>query len=194
MICVIPARGGSVRIPRKNIKEFHGQPIILYSIQLAHKMGFDKIIVSTDDAEIEEIALAAGADIHPRPVDDGVMGTQEIAAMVLEDEWVRSMKVYDYCCVLYATAPLLEFSNLLQGINMLKTRDYFEYTMSVDQDGNQSGGFYWGDVGAFMERVPLDGNVLPFFTGDIDIDTPDDWARAERLYEERYGSGRILAG
>ena len=83
-LCVIPARGGSKRIPQKNIKEFCGKPIIAYSIEVAKASGlFDKIIVSTDDNEIAKVAKQYGAEvpfIRPAELSDDYTGTTPVIA------------------------------------------------------------------------------------------------------------------
>jgi pseudaminic acid cytidylyltransferase len=80
-VAIIPARGGSVRVPRKNIRDFHGRPCsrTRWIVASVSKL-FDLTIVSTDDAEIASFAFSAGAIVVPREADDGSIGTQEIAA------------------------------------------------------------------------------------------------------------------
>ena len=119
LLCVIPARGGSRRIPRKNIREFRGKPIIAYSIEAAEETGlFDDIVVSTEDAEIAEIATAYGATrIHPRralmAADD--VGTQAVAADVLRWYMDEARRMPSLVCTLYATAPLVATTDILRG-------------------------------------------------------------------------------
>jgi pseudaminic acid cytidylyltransferase len=85
ILAIIPARGGSVRVPRKNVRLFHGRPMLTYAIDAARASGcFDLIVVSTDDQEIEEVAFANGAVVSRRPIDDGSTGTQELAARTLQ--------------------------------------------------------------------------------------------------------------
>ena len=121
-LCVIPARGGSKRIPRKNIKDFLGKPIIAYSIENALKSKlFDKVIVSSEDEEIIEISKSYGADIIVRPKElaDDYTGTGEVlrhAVKTLKEQGNE----YDYVCVLYATAPLLDIKYLIEGFERLK--------------------------------------------------------------------------
>ena len=87
-IAVMPARGGSKRIPRKNIKEFQGKPLIAYSIEVALKSKlFEKVVVSTDDEEIASIARAYGADIpfiRPKELSDDFTGTDEVISHTLK--------------------------------------------------------------------------------------------------------------
>lgn len=88
-VAVIPARGGSKRIPRKNIKPFHGKPLIAYSIEAALKSGlFEQVIVSTDDEEIAQIAQEYGAKVpflRPKELADDYCGTQEVVSHALSE-------------------------------------------------------------------------------------------------------------
>jgi pseudaminic acid cytidylyltransferase len=122
-IAIIPARGGSKRIPRKNIKDFYGKPLIAYSIETAliSKL-FDKVIVTTDDEEIATIARAYGAEvpfIRPKELADDFSGTQDVIDHALA--WLEDQgEYYNYVCTLYATAPLLQAKYLIEGYNALK--------------------------------------------------------------------------
>jgi N-acylneuraminate cytidylyltransferase len=180
---VIPGRGGSVRIPRKNIKLFHGKPIIEYSIETAlDSRLFDEVIVSTDDEEIARIAGQAGAWIHWRDPDDGTRGTQEVTVEVLKD--------YPDCsiaCCLYATAPLITPSLLIGGYQSLVSGDgVFAY--ATDRYRKDIGAFYWGFAWAFIEDVSLyDRNSVRCWMDPqhcCDINTPEDFSRAEAMYAE----------
>ena len=117
-LCVIPARGGSKRIPRKNIKPFHGRPMISYSIQAAHDSGlFDTIIVSTDDDEIAEVARTHGAETpFMRPADLANDHANTGAVTVHAIQWFRDRgKAFDATCCVYATAPLIDPERLKEG-------------------------------------------------------------------------------
>ena len=122
-VAIIPARGGSKRIPRKNIKNFHGKPLIAYSIEVALKSElFDKVIVSTDDTEIADIAKKYGADIpflRPKELADDFTGTEDVINHTLDYLKVNG-EVFDYTCTIYATAPLLQEKYLIEGFNKLK--------------------------------------------------------------------------
>lgn len=131
-LAIIPARGGSKRIPRKNIKLFHGKPLISYSIQtaIASKL-FDNIIVSTDDEEIAEVALHYGAQVpflRPKELADDFTGTDAVISHAL-DFFSDRNETFDYICTLYATAPFLQQKYLEQGFHALKTSDAL-YTFS----------------------------------------------------------------
>lgn len=109
-IAIIPARGGSKRIPRKNIKEFHGKPMIAYSIEAAlNSRCFDKVIVSTDDAEIANIAIKYGAEVpfmRPEHISDDYSTTLDVIKHAVEFTVLQGWGVKNVCCV-YATAPFL---------------------------------------------------------------------------------------
>ncbi len=116
-VCIIPARGGSRRIPRKNIKDFLGKPIIAYSIESATKSNcFDQIIVSTDDTEIAEIASQFGAEvpfIRPNELSDDFSTTFAVIKHALESN-DNLNKVENVCC-LYATAPFVSKDSLINS-------------------------------------------------------------------------------
>lgn len=122
-IAIIPARGGSKRIPRKNIKLFFGQPLIAYSIKVAlESQLFDRVIVSTDDQEIANIARELGAEVpfmRPQELSDDYSGTGDVVEHALSFMQASGEK-YDYLCTIYATAPLLQSKFLIEGFNKLK--------------------------------------------------------------------------
>lgn len=121
-VAIIPARGGSQRIPRKNILELEGKPIIAYSIATAKESGlFDRIIVSTDDKEIAQVAREYGAEtpfIRPASLADHYTGTTDVfqhAVTWLEDNGEN----IDRACLIYATCPLLKSQFLIEGFHKL---------------------------------------------------------------------------
>ena len=186
-ICIIPARAGSRRIPGKNKKLFHGKPIILYSLIAARESGlFDRIVVSTDDLDIVQIATEFGAEVHYRDAEtahDGV-GTQEVTRRVLEDEGGQ----YERACCIYPTAPLMDISDLLSGY--LAIEDH-RFAFSVGTDPLcDAGQFYWGKTKAFLRGLPLISPCTEIIPVDkrrvCDINTQEDWDRALRMYEELY--------
>lgn len=122
-IAIIPARGGSKRIPRKNIKLFSGKPLIAFSIEVALESRlFDRVIVSTDDQEIASIAQSYGAEvpfIRPKELSDDYTGTGEVVEHALASIQA-SGEQYNYLCTIYATAPLLQKEFLIEGFNKLK--------------------------------------------------------------------------
>ena len=114
-LCVIPARGGSKRIPRKNVKPFNGKPMIAYSIEAAIQSGcFDKIIVSTDDLEIAEVAMQYGAEVpfmRPAELSNDHAGTLPVIKHVIE--WFDGQEAEPtLVCCLYATAPFVTAQHL----------------------------------------------------------------------------------
>ena len=127
-ICIIPARGGSKRIPKKNIKDFFDKPLIAYSIEVAlESQLFKSIVVSTDDKAIKKVALQYGAEVIDRPIElaDDFTGTQDVI-----DHAIQSLKEqgeeFDYVCTLYATAPLLQSKYLIEGfVKMMNNEDGF---------------------------------------------------------------------
>lgn len=122
-LCIIPARGGSKRIPRKNIKIFHGQPIISYAIQCAQKSNlFDRVIVSTDDAEIAQISQSLGAEVpffrSAKNADD-FSTTSDVLIEVLQQLETTS-QLPDWACCLYPTTPLLLETDLNQAYQLFE--------------------------------------------------------------------------
>ena len=126
VIAIIPARGGSKRIPNKNIKLFSGQPIISYSIKAAQASGlFDRIIVSTDSDEIAEVAKIYGAEvpfIRPAELSDDFTGTVPVLLHALD--WLSEHGFdVDYFCCIYATAPFVHPEFIIRGFDLLKKRN-----------------------------------------------------------------------
>lgn len=222
-LAVIPARGGSKRIPVKNIKEFAGKPLIAYSIQAAKSSGlFEKIIVSTDSEQVAEIARHYGAEVpflRPAELSDDIVGTRPVTNHAIQyciDNFFKP----DFSCCIYATAPFLQSEYLQQGLKELEARPDKSFAFSVtsfpfpiqraisiDDKGikpmfadqirkrsqdleeayHDAGQFYWGrtddyltNKGIFSEHsLPV---ILPRHLVQ-DIDTPEDWHRAELMYQ-----------
>ena len=134
-ICIIPARGGSKRIPRKNIKEFLGKPIIAYSIQAALDSGlFDEVMVSTDDLEIAEIAKNFGAKVpFMRSVNnsDDFATTFDVIEEVIKSYESQGNKFENICCI-YSCAPFVTKHKLNEAYSKLKT-DNFDTVFPVIQ-------------------------------------------------------------
>ena len=122
-IAIITARGGSKRIPRKNIKEFLGKPIISYSIEAALKSGlFEEVMVSTDDEEIAQIARKAGASVpFMRSINtsDDFATTDDVLLEVLDD-YEKIGKTFEYMACIYPTAPFVTPEKLSEAIRLLK--------------------------------------------------------------------------
>ena len=132
-IAVIPARGGSKRIPKKNIKVFHGKPIIGYSIEAALNSGcFDKVIVSTDDIEVATIAKRFGAEVpfmRPANIADDHTGTMDVVRHAIEWFSGEDLNV-EYVCCIYATAPFISAESIKRGYDAL-TKGSFKFSFSA---------------------------------------------------------------
>lgn len=180
---IIPARSGSVRIKKKNVREFRGRPIIEYPIEQIKRSGlFDICIVSTDDPDIAELAIQNKCAVHMRETDDGKKGTQEVARDVLLD-WPE----VTHACVVYATSPLLDSSDLDRGWGVLQRKDAL-FAMSVQTDPLADAGcFYWGKAEAFKVRAPLIDShtaMVPMPNYRVqDVNVESDWLEAERKYD-----------
>ncbi len=127
MLCIIPARGGSKRIPRKNIRPFLGKPIIAYSIEAAKKSGlFTEIMVSTDDAEIAEVAKQYGAQVpffrSGNTADD--YATLNDVFMEVKNQYLSINQSFDYSCMILATSPLIQSELLSEALELLKKSDF----------------------------------------------------------------------
>lgn len=229
-VAIIPARGGSKRIPRKNLKLFDGVPMIVRSIETALTSRlFDEVVVSTDDEEIADMAQAHGAQVpfmRPASLADDFTGTAAVIAHALTELHERS---FDFACCIYATAPLLQGRFLRQGYEALRTHPDKSYAFSVtgfgfpvqraltlDEQGaltplypkfrdtrsqdlpeafQDAGQFYWGRREAWLrgdvlfspKSLPV---VLPRHLVQ-DIDTPEDWKRAEYLYAALKAGGEL---
>ena len=133
-LAVIPARGGSKRIPRKNIKEFHGKPMIAWSIQAALNSGcIDEVWVSTDDEEIAAIAQTYGAKvpfIRPAHLSDDFATTADVMQHAVQECQIQYQQLPDYVCCLYATAPFVQQQDLLQGFELIQSKD-LDYVFSA---------------------------------------------------------------
>lgn len=125
-IAIITARGGSKRIPRKNVKEFCGKPIIAYSIEAALGAGiFDEVMVSTDDDEIAEIARAAGASVPFMRSSENAgdyASTDDVLMEVLKD-YKQFGKEFDRFCCIYPTAPFVTSEKLIKAMSLLDEAD-----------------------------------------------------------------------
>ena len=118
IVAIIPARGGSKRIPRKNIREFCGKPMVAYSVEAALASGvFDEVMVSTDDPEIAEIAVRYGASVpfmRSAETSGDFVNMPDVVIEVLEEYEKRGCH-YDYGCMIFPTAPFVRAENLYDG-------------------------------------------------------------------------------
>ena len=131
-VAVIPARGGSQRIPRKNIRLLNGKPLIAYSIETALSSNlFDQVIVSTDDEEIADIARQYGAQtpfMRPAQLADHMTGTtpvmQHALSYLCDEANSKDQPAPKHACLIYATCPLLSVADLQQGLNCLPPKGF----------------------------------------------------------------------
>lgn len=133
-ICVIPARGGSKRIPRKNIREFGGKPMIAWSIEAAQASGcFTRVIVSTDDDDVAGVAEACGAEApfrRPPELSNDYIGTLPVVAHAVD--WLGDQgEEPEFVCCLYATAPFVQAEDLKSGLQALQHNEDVDYALSV---------------------------------------------------------------
>ena len=132
-VAIIPARIGSKRIPKKNIKSFYGKPMIAWPIQKAIKSNlFDKIIVSTDSDEIADISVKYGAEIlfkRPQVLADDYTGTTEVISHATKKLLELGHTVSSICCI-YATAAFMDDNDLKKGLELLNQKKY-SYVLSV---------------------------------------------------------------
>lgn len=184
-VAIIPARGGSTRIPRKNIKPFLGVPMLVRAIETARVSKiFSKIYVSTEDREIAEGALSVGAGVvmRPEPLAQNAVGTQEVMRDAVCHLGLNGL---DEVCCLYPCTPLLTVKDLQWAHQ--PNRPGYTITVS-DAHGGDIGWFYLGYAHWFREGKPLwtaQTSVYPIEAERaIDINTPEDWARAEAVYQK----------
>ena len=221
-LAVIPARGGSKRIPRKNLREFCGKPMIVHSIHAARDCAlFERIIVSTEDPEIAAVARAHGAEVpfmRPAALADDHTGTLAVMRHAVQACRALQWNVEEVCC-LYATAPFVTVQDLRRGLELLQGEGVQYAFSATDFDFaiqrairlkaggavepvwpenmarrsqdleplyHDAGQFYWGRAEAFATELPIfaahSRAVLLPRARVQDIDTPDDWQRAEWIY------------
>ena len=221
-IAIIPARGGSKRIPRKNVRPFCGRPMLAWSIAALQASGsVDRIVVSTDDDEIADVALSLGAELpfrRPPELADDHTGTLPVVAHAVRTLRELDWKLERVCCA-YATAPLMDPEDLRRALALLdeSAASYvfscstFAFPVQRALLSNGSGGvgpmfpgligkrsqdlpeafhdagqFYWGKPEAFANQSPIFAPhsrplLIPRYRVQ-DIDTEEDWTRAELLF------------
>ena len=221
-VAIIPARGGSKRIPGKNVKHFKGTPIIAYPIRAAASSGlFDYITVSTDDDEIARVAEQYGATVpfrRPAALSHDYVSTDDVLAHALEQCGRLLGEVHQACCI-YPINPFLNPSDLRRGLDLLSAHAatsafpvvaydfpieqaftlkgvhprprWPDLMMARSQDltphYHDAGTFYWCDVRRFQATLRLFAHDSVAFVISSercqDINTPEDWVRAEQKYE-----------
>ena len=185
--CIIPARGASKRIPRKNLRNFFGKPIIAHSIETAKASGlFTTVYVSTDDAETMEVAQKYGASILKRPAHlaEDHVGTPEVMQHHAS-EMVLARASF-MCCV-YPCAPLMTVEDLHTGLTELKNYGADFAFGFADDPLRDTGTFYWGKSSAFLSGASWFGPdtiMVPIPPERAcDINDESDFLRAQLLYE-----------
>lgn len=221
-IAIIPARGGSKRIPRKNIKLFYGKPMIAWSIEAAiNSKLFEKIVVSTDDSEIAEIARRYGAVVpfvRPSGLADDITPTVPVVAHALSELAELGIFATFVCCI-YPCAPFVRTSDLIDSLDLLRVSEanfvypiaeylhpvqralvrgqngvmqflHPKYEMTRTQDiqkaFHDAGQFYWGRSESWILQKKMHSEGIGFEIPSwrvVDIDTADDWIRAELLFK-----------
>jgi N-acylneuraminate cytidylyltransferase len=218
-IAVIPARGGSKRVPRKNIRPFRGKPMIAWSIEAAIATHvFEHVVVSTDDEEIATVARNWGAEVpfqRPAELSNDHADTTKVIAHATRWALDAGWKVSAVCCI-YATAPFVNVEDVKHGLDILDAGEW-AYAFSATDfcapifrsfKQNSSGGvemffpehfstrsqdlpkalhdaaqFYWGRPAAWLSGKRIfDRHSFPVIIPRWrvqDIDTEQDWARAE---------------
>jgi N-acylneuraminate cytidylyltransferase len=155
-LAVIPARGGSKRIPRKNIRDFCGKPMIAWSIEAARNSGlFDRIIVSTEDPEIAAVALKWGAEVpfmRPAELAGDFTGTTEVICDATERALQHGWPIDAVCCI-YATAPLMQAEDLERGLLSLRSGEW-HYAFSATD--------FAASIFRAMRRTPHGGVQMVF--------------------------------
>jgi pseudaminic acid cytidylyltransferase len=221
-LAVIPARGGSKRIPKKNIKPFFGTPMLVRAIRTAQDSGvFSKIVVSTDCEETRDLALKEGAEApfrRPKNLSGDHIGTLDVIVHAVQEMQTQSFVAENVCC-LYPCSPFTSgriirdvfdawgesnapygfpvcaFPSSPQRALALDARNRvapldprFETirTQDLEPAYYDAGQFYWGSAQAWLSRLPIHSHGFAsviHWTAAVDIDTPEDWRRAEILYE-----------
>lgn len=220
-IAIIPARGGSKRIPRKNIQDFCGKPMIAYAIEAAKKSGlFDHVVVTTDSEEISKVAVRLGAEVpfmRPTKLADDYTETVPVIAHCIEACQHLGWDFNHVCCI-YPGVPLIEISDLKGAFELLasesvgysfpiaefpsaiqralkltkngKTQPFYpEFELARTQElvpaYYDAGQFYWAKAETWLSNSKIHSSSLGFIIPSwrvVDIDTQEDWLRAEQVY------------
>jgi N-acylneuraminate cytidylyltransferase len=224
-VCIIAARGGSKRIPGKNIKPFAGKPMIAWSIEAAKTAGlFDGIYVSTDSDEVAAVSESFGAEVpfrRPPELSDDATPLFPVIAHAIN--WLTANRgPVTFVCNVFATAPFLQSCFIREGLDVLRSNPGAEFAFGVtsyafpvfrsvkrNPDGtvsmlwpehaltrsqdlpevwHEAGQFTWGRPQAFLTKSTVYGActypvVLPRHLVQ-DIDTPEDWEVAEKMFQK----------
>ena len=223
-VAVIPARGGSKRIPRKNLRPFLGVPLIARVLEVAHASGlFDRVVVSTDDDDVAALAVDSGAEVpfrRPAGLSDDRTGTRPVIQHAIRQLETALAAPLGLVCSLYPTAVFATAEDLTRARDLLlESSAAFVFTAAtfpspiqralrrlpdgscemlwpehrstrsqdLEEAYHDAGQFYWGTRDAWLSDIPTFGPhsrllVLPRWRVQ-DIDTPEDWQRAELMMQ-----------
>ncbi|MGI9204994.1 MAG: pseudaminic acid cytidylyltransferase [Woeseiaceae bacterium] len=190
----MPARGGSKRIPRKNIREFSGQPLIAHAIGTALASGlFDRVVVSTDDDEVSSIARASGAEVpfrRPSTLSGDYTGTTEVishAVNWLQDHGCSNLKAV--CCI-YPTAVFMCAEDLAEGLAILESADWHYVFSATEFAAPVPRSFERGQSGRIKMLFPekfgtRSQDLAEVFhdAGQFYWGTPEAWLGLERIFD-----------
>lgn len=229
-IAIIPARGESKRIPKKNIKIFHKKPIISWSILNAIKSKlFDKVVVSTDDKEIAKISIDYGAEtpfIRNKKLSDDITGITDVIESAILNLQKKNWQIDSVCCIL-ATSPLIRINDLItakkiinenkeidfvftatnysysifrsfkiqnEKIEMMYPQNYLKRSQDFEDVFYDAGQFYWGQTNSWLDKKNIFGNkskIIKIPNWRVqDIDTLEDWYRAELIFKLLNDNGK----
>ena len=222
-VAIIPARGGSQRIPRKNVKLFCGKPMIAWSIDAAQDSNcFDHIICSTDDEEIADVAEKFGAEVpflRPAHLSDGYTGIIPVIRHAIEYLQQGTNQIELACCI-YATAPFIQSDDLKSSLEQIEKNNadycfsvtsypfpnqrsiriiedqrcemfqpemFTQRSQDLEEVYHDAGQFCWGNARAWLDDKPIFSKeaspyLLPRYRVQ-DIDTEEDWKRAELMFK-----------
>lgn len=190
MLAVIPARAGSKRIPGKNIKDFHGRPVLSYTIQAAQRSGlFNNVVVSTESREIAEIAACYGAEINERPVRLAKDNTPIIDVVrYVADEYAANGRKSETIVLLYAAQPMLDPDILRDAAIKFDTGDRTRPLLSITKEDGER--FYDAGMFCFYDAAHIKRENFRFYRvpGAIDLNTPEDWVCADIMFANMKGN------
>ena len=222
-LAIIPARGGSTRIPRKNIKPFCGKPMLAWVIEAAEASDcFDQVLVSTDDEEIAQVAREHGAItpfVRPEELADHWTGTTPVVRHAVQWMLEAGHPLKNVCCI-YATAPFVEPQDIRKGLEILETTQFShafgvttfafpiqraikrvadggcipmfpefinQRSQDLEEAYHDAGQFYWAQASTWLTGSSIfspESRIIPIPRHRVqDIDTPEDWERAEYLFK-----------
>lgn len=202
MICVIPAKATSRRVPGKNIRAFFGKPMMAYSIETAKRAGvFERILVSTDDDAVANVAWKYGAEPWTRRAEltEDRFGPLDVAANLISQFEYREDLHPEFVCVLTATSPLVTAGDLHDGLRILRERPEAHYAFGMGTEPpKDSGSWYWCRAWPLSRGTPLVGPATVMVAmppeRTCDINEESDWQRCEEMYAALYPTARATCG